>query len=137
MDPASLPDRSRDALKQFWQKLFHQDPPHKLGRKLMLLAIAYKLQERASGGLKSSVSRRIALAGEAIAAGKAPAPVTTVKPGTRLLREWQGTTHEVIILDSGVRYRGETWRSLSEVARAITGARWSGPRFFGLKEPRA
>ncbi|WP_197706413.1 DUF2924 domain-containing protein [Magnetospirillum sp. 15-1] len=137
MDLANLPDLPRDALKQLWQKLFHQDPPHKLGRKLMLLAIAYKLQERVIGGLKPSVSRRIALAGEAIAAGKPLAAPAPVKPGTRLLREWQGTTHEVIVLDNCVRYQGKTWRSLSEVARAITGARWSGPRFFGLKEPRA
>ncbi len=55
------------------------------------------------------------------------------RPGTRLLREWQGVVHEVIVLESSVHYRGETWPSLSAVAREITGTRWSGPRFFGLK----
>ncbi len=68
------------------------------------------------------------------AAGKAIAlPTPAFKPGTCLLREWRGETHEVILLGDGVLYRGERRRSLSEVARAITGARWSGPRFFGLK----
>ena len=57
----------------------------------------------------------------------------TIKPGTRLLREWQGRMHEVIILEEGALYDGRTWTSLSAVAREITGARWSGPRFFGLK----
>lgn len=124
-------------MKQLWQELFGQDPPHKLGRKLMMLAIAYKLQEQAIGGLKPSVVRQFARAAECVAAGKPLAAPASVKPGTRLLREWQGSTHEVIVLDNGVRYQGKIWRSLSEVARAITGARWSGPRFFGLKEPRA
>jgi hypothetical protein len=134
---ASLPELSRDALKQLWQELFGRVSPHKLGRKMIMLAIAYKLQERAIGGLKPSVARQFARAAESVTAGKPLAAPTIVKPGTRLLREWQGTTHEVIVLDNGVRYQGKTWRSLSEVARDITGARWSGPRFFGLKEPRA
>ena len=56
-----------------------------------------------------------------------------IKAGTRLLREWQGVTHEVIVLEDGVQYRGELWPSLSAVAREITGTRWSGPAFFGLK----
>jgi hypothetical protein len=58
--------------------------------------------------------------------------VPKIKPGTRLLREWQGTVHEVLVLERGVAYQGKTWPSLSAVAREITGARWSGPRFFGL-----
>ncbi|MCA9758832.1 MAG: DUF2924 domain-containing protein [Candidatus Eisenbacteria bacterium] len=66
-------------------------------------------------------------------AGKPPTPPPRIKSGTRLLREWQGTVHEVIVLDEGVHYRGKAWPSLSAVAREITGARWSGPRFFGLK----
>ena len=79
--------------------------------------------------------RALARAGEDIARGSPPsAPPSTIKPGTRLLREWQGVTHEVIVLDDGVRYRGETWGSLSAVAREITGTRWSGPLFFGLKD---
>jgi len=65
---------------------------------------------------------------------RAPAKAATLKPGTRLLRLWQGTSHEVTVLGHGFAWQGTTYGSLSEIARAITGARWSGPRFFGLKE---
>jgi hypothetical protein len=76
------------------------------------------------------------VAEEARAGGRVTAaPVRVLKPGTRLLREWQGVTHEVIVLEDGVLFRGKRHRSLSEVARAITGSRWSGPRFFGLRAP--
>ena len=69
-----------------------------------------------------------------LAAGQTPVSAgPKIKPGTRLLREWQGKVHEVIVLETGVEYRGEAWPSLSAVAREITGTRWSGPRFFGLK----
>lgn len=81
--------------------------------------------------------RQLARAAEQISAGRPlSAPPTAIKPGTRLLREWQGVTHEVIVLEDGIQYRGETWASLSAVARAITGTRWSGPLFFGLKGRR-
>jgi len=133
---AILPDLPLEDLKRRWRDLYKAEPPLRLGRALMIRAIAHRLQENALGGLKPSVARQFARAAEDVAAGKPLAAPTSIKPGARLLREWQGTTHEVIILDDGVRYQGETWRSLSEVARAITGARWSGPRFFGLKEAR-
>ena len=61
----------------------------------------------------------------------------STKAGTRLVREWQGTLHEVIVLDRGYLWKGKTYRSLSEIARSITGARWSGPRFFGLLDTKA
>lgn len=134
---AGLSDLPLETLKQRWRDLYGTAPPARLGRALMIPAIAHRLQENAFGGLKSSVARQFARAGEDHAAGRpVAAAVITIKPGTRLLRQWQGATHEVIILDVGVRYRGETFRSLSEVARIITGARWSGPLFFGLKERR-
>lgn len=68
-------------------------------------------------------------------AGRSPAarPPVTLKPGTRLLREWQGATHEVLVLDVGFDYAGQTYKSLSAIARAITGTPWSGPLFFGIK----
>ena len=134
---ASLPDLPLEALKGRWRDLYQAEPPLRLGRALMIRAIAHRLQENALGGLKPSVARQFTRAAEDVVAGRPVAlPVTAIKPGTRLLREWQGSTHEVIVLESGVRYQGQTWRSLSEVARAITGARWSGPLFFGLKERR-
>lgn len=102
----------------------------------MIKAIAYRLQENALGKIKPATGRTLARASEALADGRPVTAASSAKPGTRLLREWQGVTHEVIVLEEGVRYRDRTWRSLSEVARAITGARWSGPLFFGLKERR-
>ena len=97
--------------------------------------IAYRLQEKALGGLKPSTRRllqRIATdAHERRATLSTSAP--RLKPGAVLLREWHGTTHQVSVLADGVRFRGKRYRSLSQVARVITGSRWSGPLFFGLR----
>ena len=126
-----------DALKERWRALYGSLPPSRLGRALMIRAIAYRMQEQALGGLGQATRRRLARAAAEVGAGRAPSPPpSAIKPGTRLLREWQGVVHEVIVLENGVRYRGETWNSLSAVARAITGTRWSGPLFFGLKGRR-
>ena len=97
----------------------------------MIRAVAYKIQERMFGGLPASTRRM--LLGESVAA-RTPGPSRQVGPGTVLLREWQGTTHQVIVGEDGVLYRGQRYRSLSKVARLITGSRWSGPAFFGLKK---
>jgi len=128
---AGLADLSLEDLKRRWTELYGSPPPARLGRRLMTRAVAYRLQEQVLGGLGVATLRRLARAAEDIAAGRALSR-PRIKPGTRLLRTWQGVTHEVIVLDSGVRYGGRDWRSLSAVAREITGARWSGPRFFGL-----
>jgi hypothetical protein len=106
-----------------------------MSRMFLLRAVAYRIQENAFGGLEKATKRRLERSATAVAAGKPikPLPIR-VKPGTRLLREWNGTIHEVVVLETAVQYRGEIWPSLSAVAREITGARWSGPRFFGLKE---
>lgn len=103
----------------------------------MIRGIGYRLQEQALGGLDPATRRKLAGIADAIAAGRAPAMARpSIKPGTRLLREWQGQVHEAIIEDNGVRYAGNVWPSLSAVAREITGSRWSGPRFFGLTDKR-
>jgi hypothetical protein len=100
----------------------------------MIRAVAYKMQERVYGGLSASTRRALA--------DKSPTATTVAppeaRPGTVLLREWHGVTHQVTVLEGGVLYRGKRHRSLSEVARLITGSRWSGPTFFGLnaKGPR-
>jgi len=94
----------------------------------MIRAVAYKMQERALGGLSAATRRRLS--------GQEPAPVRrrrALSPGTVLIREWHGVGHQVTIIEKGVLYRGKRYRSMSEVARLITGARWSGPRFFGVK----
>ena len=136
-DLAALPGLPLNDLKERWQALYGGPPPARLGRNLMMRGIAYRMQEQALGGLGPATRRRMARAAEEIGAGRAPSPApTAIKPGTRLLREWQGVVHEVIVLENGAQYRGETWTSLSAVAREITGTRWSGPLFFGLKERR-
>ena len=91
------------------------------------------MQEETYGGLSAKTRKQLARAARDLAAGGSrKAAAAKIKPGTRLLREWQGVVHEVVVLEDSVRYRGKDWPSLSAVAREITGARWSGPRFFGL-----
>jgi hypothetical protein len=123
----------KEALRARWEDLYETACPPRTSRKLLTYAIAYRIQEEALGGLDAATRRRLDRAAEALAQGRAPtAPRPRVKPGTKLLREWQGVVHEVIVIERGVVYHGKTWPSLSAVAREITGARWSGPRFFGL-----
>ena len=104
-------------------------------RLLLLLALAYRMQERAEGGLSKAALRR--LNGHGGADGeetRRPRPrVPRLRPGTRLVREWHGEVHQVMVRDKGFEYRKEQYRSLSQIARTITGTRWSGPSFFGLR----
>lgn len=124
---------SHPELKARWNELYDVSCPPHMSRKFLLHAVAYRIQENVFGGLKKPTRRR--LAKMAVDAEKPIKPRRAkIKPGTRLLREWNGTVHEVIVLESAVQHRGENWPSLSAVAREITGTRWSGPRFFGLKE---
>ena len=134
VDLAALDDLSLNELKERWSDLFGSAPPSGMSRNILVRAIAYRIQERALGGLDRSTRRRLDRAAADLAAGRIPAALAPkIKPGTRLLREWQGKVHEVIVLEKGIEYRGKPWPSLSAVAREITGTRWSGPRFFGLK----
>jgi hypothetical protein len=136
---ASLVSLPIEDLRQRWTEAYGTEPPLRIGQLFLARAIAYRLQENALGGLKPAVRRLLAKLAEDNAAGRdtAPAPVVA-KAGTRLIRQWQGRTHEVTVADDGVLYDGRRYRSLSAVAKAITGAHWSGPRFFGLhgKEAR-
>jgi hypothetical protein len=120
-------------LKARWEDLLGAPPPRHISRKLILRAVAYRMQEEVHGGLPTRSRKQLDRVAADLAAGRAPkAPNRKVKPGTRLLREWQGVVHEVVVLESSVLYQGKSWPSLTAVAREITGARWSGPRFFGL-----
>ena len=133
-DLAALRELSRAELKQRWKDLYGSACPARMSGVLLLRALAYRMQEQVLGGLDRVTRRRLTRAAEDLAAGRPPATrAPKIKPGTRLLREWNGVVHEVIVLESGVQYRDDSWPSLSAVAREITGARWSGPRFFGLK----
>ena len=117
----------RDRLAEQWVEYFGAPPP-RTSRALMIRAVAYKMQERALGGL-SPATRRLLCGQEPAAVRRSRAP----RSGTVLAREWHGIGHQVTLLEKGVLYRGQRYRSLSEVARLITGSRWSGPRFFGVK----
>ena len=97
--------------------------------------ISYKLQERANGGLSTATARKLERASaDPLGRGAVkPAPPISLKSGTRLVREWRGFTDTILIHADGIEWRGQRYRSLSVVAREITGARWLGPRFFGLR----
>lgn len=132
---ALLPALDREELLARWRNLYGRDAPAQISRPILIRAIAYRMQEQVQGGLKPATRRLLARVADDAGAGRpiTPSAPITLKPGTRLLREWQGATHEVIVLEDGALFRGQRYRSLSEVARLITGSRWSGPRFFGLK----
>lgn len=116
-------------LRREWRRLHGMQPPKSLSRDLLLRGITYKIQERAFGGLSKSVIRKLSEAPSNVVRQTTP---VRVKVGTRLVREWNGQTHTVLVHADGVEWRGKLYRSLSVVARKITGAHWSGPRFFGL-----
>lgn len=121
-----------DALRNEWRRLYQTSPPKRLSRDILLRGISYRLQELAHGGLSKDTLRRLKSSmSEDLSSGRRRRTVA-FKAGTRLIREWHGQTHTVIILDNGVEWRGQRYASLSIVAREITGARWSGPRFFGV-----
>jgi len=125
-----------DDLRERWKAMYGKAPSREIGRSFLTRAIAYRLQERAYGGLKPSTRRLLAQDAEETATGSSKRPQTRMaQSGTILIREWQGTAHRVTMLDDGVSFNGKRYRSLSEVAREITGSRWSGPRFFGLRAP--
>ena len=122
-------------LRGEWRRLHRMPPPMRLSRDLLTRGISYKLQERAYGGLSKAAARKLeqAAAGPASRGAAKPTPSVSLRPGTRLVREWHGVTHTALIHADGIEWRGQRYRSLSVVARKITGARWSGPRFFGLR----
>jgi Protein of unknown function (DUF2924) len=131
---ASLSELDAEVFRQRWKGLFGGDPSPCLGRSLMVRALAYRLQERALGGLKLPTQRildRVCEGREKAAAARIPK--RRAGAGTVLIREWRGATHRVTVLDHDVVYRGRRYKTLSEVARAITGTRWSGPLFFGIE----
>ncbi|WP_342133551.1 DUF2924 domain-containing protein [Hydrogenophaga sp. OTU3427] len=118
---AQITQADRELLIQRWESLFEREPPPQIHTALMRRVLAWNVQMK-QAGLDPFAGRQ-----------PASRPPVTLRPGTRLLREWQGTTHEVRVLDSGFDYAGQTYKSLSAIARAITGTPWSGPLFFGIK----
>ncbi len=127
-DVSEVAAMDRGGLLALWAKEIAAAPPRRLSTPLMRRILAFEVQARCHGGLPAPVRRRL----ERIAAGEDRPTSPRLRPGGRLVREWNGVSHVVDVTADGVRWRGERYRSLSAVARAITGAHWSGPRFFGL-----
>ena len=132
---AALADLDAVGLRAEWRRLYRSHPPLHIRRDLLVLAIAWKLQEKVYGGLTAAQKRKLAgIAEELRKNGDLSAgPAIRLKPGLRLVREWRGETHDVLVLEDGFEWNGKRRRSLSAIAREITGTRWSGPLFFGLK----
>ena len=131
----SLPNLSKPALCDLWRKLFKKEPPPEIRKDLMLRIVAHRLQEQVFGGLSDVNCRRLRQLAttfeadpDAVVSSRPP-----IKPGTRLVRQWKEQIHVVEVEAEGYEYRGARYENLSEIAHLITGTRWSGPLFFGLK----
>lgn len=135
---AELGTISRDELVERWAARFRIVPPSRASRGFLERSLAHRLQEDALGGLTPKAKKQLERMAREFKSDPAfaPTPTPVVKAGTRLFREWKGEVHEVAILESGFFWRGERYASLSRIAREITGTRWSGPVFFGLKKPQ-
>ena len=137
---AALPGKTTPELKQLWRELYDREPPS-YSKPFLVKRLAYRIQELAYGGLSTRAEaklRELIAEEEARLNGKLPKrsrdrPIV----GTRLIREWQGVEHTATVLDDGFEYQGRRYKSLSAVARAITGTRWNGPAFFALRPSRS
>jgi hypothetical protein len=129
---------SEENLNDHFRRVYGVEPPARMRRPLLIRAVAYRVQEKALGGLKPATRRLLASAANDATERRTVhlSPRREIKPGTTLVREWHGIHHRLTVLEDGVQFGGERYRSLSEVARKITGSRWSGPLFFGLKAAR-
>ena len=127
--------RDDDELKNRWRSHYGTKPPQKIHRSLLIAAVAHRMQENALGALKSSVRRNLMQAANNPATPRLSPQFPSLRPraGTVLVRDWGGVTHQAKVLDDGILFRSKRYKSLSEIARLITGSRWSGPLFFGLK----
>lgn len=126
-DLASLADLDRDTLLERWRDAFPGPVPKSLSKPLMVRALAWQIQAAAFGGLSAGASRTLR------SASRSSGEAAPASAGSRLVREWNGRTHVVDITTDGYVWKDRTWKSLSAIAREITGAHWSGPRFFGVK----
>ena len=134
-DIAKIEQASREELLALWQKIFKTPPPKSISQPLLKAVLAFEIQAKRTGGL-DRVTRQ-AIKRERTKPMKGQSCVrkaATLKPGSRLMREWNGITHHVEVTDGGYLWQARSYRSLSSIAQAITGTHWSGPRFFGLNK---
>jgi hypothetical protein len=129
----ALDSTSHEELRREWRRLYRSEPP-RISRDLLMRGIGYRLQEIQHGGLGKVTRRKLkTLAKMFRTTGRlGPDPGLSLKPGVRLVREWHGRTHTVTVTEDGFQYAGRSYPSLTKVAKKITGAHWSGRRFFGL-----
>lgn len=130
IDLETLETLPRAGLLEAWRQVMDRPPPKGLSSPFLRRFIAFEIQARTQGGLPRGFVARLERAARDLETGKATPPA--LRPGGRLLREWNGVTHVVDVIEGGFLWKGERYRSLSSIAREITGAHWSGPRFFGL-----
>jgi hypothetical protein len=130
---ASLSGLTAQQLRDEWRRLYRGQPPRP-SRDLLIRSIAYRMQELAYGGLSKATQRTLAAMSKELEANGniTIAPDLRVRSGARLVREWRGRTHTIVVTDNGFEYAGKTYASLTKIAHEITSAHWSGPRFFGL-----
>jgi Protein of unknown function (DUF2924) len=136
---AALPTLTKAALHDLWMHLFQSTPPSPLRRDLMIPILAYRIQGQAFGSLSARAQERLRQLSRGFEKGSDLIPERSprIRPGTRLVRQWGDCVHLVNVETSGYEYQGARYRSLSEIARLITGTRWSGPLFFGIKRESA
>jgi hypothetical protein len=133
LEIAGLFDQSTHDLRLAWLRLHRTDPPLGLSRDLLIRTLANQLQERTHGGANRALRRRLHnLTAGSRKAGVPRDPGVVLKTGTRLVRHWRGHPHTVLVREDGFEYEGQHYRSLTVITERITGAHWSGPRFFGL-----
>ena len=135
---AELQKMDLASLRQTWRRWYQTPPPRRRSRDLLIRGIAYRIQEKAHGGLSRSTQRRLRTLARAFAGSGRVAADTGpgLRPGTRLVREWRDQSYVVTVTEGGFEYGGQTHASLTAIARQITGAHRSGPRFFGLQTAR-
>ena len=133
---AALWDLKTQELRAEWRRIYGTEPPARISRDLLTRAVAFQIQERNHGGLDKRTKRKLRSMARTLETNgdRSFDPGISLKPGARLIREWNGRTHRVTLLEDGFDYQGRRYRSLSQIARIITGAHWSGPRFFGLTQ---
>jgi Protein of unknown function (DUF2924) len=131
-----LPTLEKAQLVALWTENFGRPPSPNLRKGLMVQTLVYRIQEREFGGLSHSARRRLQEIAASLVRDKSSLKVKDSAPqqGTKLIRIWHGESHEVLAIGTEYEYRGQTYNSLSEIARKITGTRWSGPLFFGVRK---
>ena len=141
VDIAALSGKGVDELRDAWMQRFGRRAPQIQSADILRRLFAWKIQAETFGDLDAETIATLRRARTAVASGRSPISHSTgsmLRAGTVLVREWHGITHRVLVLDKGFEHQAKRFGSLSEVARAISGTRWSGPRFFGLQDrPRS